>query len=107
MNPSKEEIVTRIDEIRIMADEIEAERKELSQILMEQMQNKEELIADFIVKKVTVTKYKPTNEWAEEMGALVMKPTIDMAVVKKIASTGVDIPKEEFTYIKMQRVECN
>ena len=101
----KEKLVKRLEEIGYQADELESERKELSALLMESMENKEELIADFIVKKITVIKYKPTEEQAEEVGAIVMKKTIDMPKIKKLAQTGIKFPTEEFSYIKMTRAE--
>jgi hypothetical protein len=101
----KEKCVKRLEEIGYLADELEQERKELSALLIEAMVDKEELIADYIVKKVTVTKYKPTEGQAEELGAMELVPKINMSIIKKLAESGIKIPKEEFTYIKMTREE--
>ena len=99
----KEKAVKRLEEICLLTDELESERKELSALLMEAMTNKEELIADYIVKKVTVVKYKPSIEQATELGAVIMKPTIDMKVIKKLSESGVEFPKDEFSYLKITK----
>ena len=102
---NKLEIVSRLEEIKYEAEHIEAERVELNKTLIEEMKTKEELIGEFIAKKITVVKYKPTMEQAEGVGAVIQEPKIDMKKIKSLADAGVKFPKEEFTYLKIARAE--
>ena len=102
---TKEKIVQRLDELKYEAEQLEAERIEISKVLMDDMKSKEELIGEFIAKKITVTKYKPTMEQAENVGAVIQEPKIDMKKIKSLAEAGVKFPKEEFTYLKIERAE--
>lgn len=102
---SKEEIVERLDQIKHEAEHLEAERIEISALLMEMMKDKEELIGDFIVSKVTVIKAKPELEQARELGATIIEEKIDAKKIKKLMQAGVKFPTEEFTYLKLRREE--
>ena len=104
---NKEQIVDRLEEIKYQAEEIDAERKELSDIMMSKMTAKEEMIGDYIITKVTRQSFSKVDlTLAKEFGAVIMVEKLDTKTLKRLYKSGAKMTgMEEYSYIMIKRVE--
>lgn len=113
MNPAdietmtKENLIDRLEEVKNKLEELDAERVELSSIMMSKMTTKEELVNDYIVTKVTRQNFNKVDiDLAKEYGAVIMVEKVDTQLLKKLYKSGAKMSGvEEYTYLLIKRVE--
>ena len=112
MNPeeldkmTKEELVNRRQTILYEIDELDAERKQIDERLMEKMEADTEFIEDYEVKRITRTTLDVSIDRAKELGAIVMKEVIDTPMLNKMRKDGnVELPTKTYSYITVKQLE--
>lgn len=103
---SKEELVTRLQQVMVETEQLEAEESEIRNMLIEKMDTKSEIIGDLALTKVTTTRFSTKLPEAKKLGATKMKEVVDTEILKIMYERGEKIPGVNVTtYLKVQPVE--
>jgi hypothetical protein len=102
----KPDLVQTRQQILYTIDELDAERKQIDERLMEKMEADTEFIDEFEVKRITRTTLDVTLDRAKELGAIVMKEAIDTPLLNKMRKDGnVGIPTKTYSFIQVKEME--
>lgn len=109
---TKEELAEFFEQLDLVEEEWKAEKAIVATRLQELMADKEEIIGDKIFSKVYRLTYKPTIEFAKEVGAI--KEAIDTtktnAVIKTMAGKNPEVITEDgksFVKVGQQNIEVS
>lgn len=102
---TKEELVQNRQQILYTLEELDSQRKQIDERLMEKMDADTEFIEEFEVKRITRTTLDVPLEQARELGAIVMKEAIDTAKLNNMRKKGgVELPTKTYSYIQVKEV---
>lgn len=104
---SKEELVEAMVKIKSIIEEIEAEKSAINQTLFAKMSDKQELIGEYIVKKISKVDFRCVSlDEARPFGAVkeVTKESVDTKLLKKLFEAGEKIPHKVIEFVQFEEV---
>lgn len=98
--------VRRHKEISLLVAELEKEKKALGALIMSQMKGKQDLVADFILRKIERYSFAVTLEEARKHDATKMEETLDKDKIKRLVNAGNKIEGvSQYQYVTVTPVK--
>jgi tRNA A37 N6-isopentenylltransferase MiaA len=104
-NLTKEELVDKRIQLVFAQDELDAERKQIDERLIEKMDMDAEIILEHEVKKISRTSFDVALPQAQELGATKMNEVVDTNKLKELEKAGAKLPKKTINFIQVKEIE--
>lgn len=102
---TKEELVDKRVQILFAQEELDAERKQIDERLLKELEMDAEIINDYEVRKWKRTNFDVSLEQARELHAIIKKEAVDTNVLKKLEKAGAKLNKKTIEWITTKPVE--